>query len=308
VASSEAMNSKAVRGEHKGSNTNAMMLVVAAVSTLLYWNVFAWLIGVWTANHGYSLGIFVLPLAAYVLWMSRGVIQPQTEWTRLDLGIGLLLVTLGISMRLAGIYGRSASVEGWSLIPFLLGLICLAFGCRPMQRALPGAAFLALTIPLPDALVGQLSGLLQSSAAQAGAFLLQTTGFPAVAWGNVITLSNGKIGVEEACSGLPMVYAFSALCVGASQVVDRSAFEKIIIAFSAIPIAIAANWLRIFSTGLAFECFDSNTAKHFFHDVAGWLVLPVGFLLLLGCLAIMDRLILPPDNDEADRTTFAKRV
>jgi exosortase/archaeosortase family protein len=93
-----------------------------------------------------------------------------------------------------------------------------------------------------------------------------------------------------------MLYAFFALTVGACMMINRTWTEKVVIGLSAIPIAIVANCIRIIATGIAFEYFDPEIAEHIFHDVAGWLMMPLGFAILLGVLGILDRLIVPDDR------------
>jgi exosortase len=204
-------------------------------------------------------------------------------------------------LRLGGIYLRVLTLEGLSLIPFLMGIGSIVLGRSGLRWLAPGACFLVFMIPLPGFLSGQLSGVLQSVATLVSTFALQTIGVPAVAEGNVISLTNGQIGVAEACSGLRMLYAFFALTVGACLLIDRTVVEKAIIVLSAVPIAIAANCVRIIATGAAYEYLDSETAEHIFHDVAGWLMMPLGFVFLLGVLAILDRLIVLEDAAEFGR-------
>jgi exosortase len=202
----------------------------------------------------------------------------------------------GLVMRLVGIYMRLQTLEGVSMIPMALGVITLIFGRQAASWGAPAVLFLLFMVPLPGFLSGQLSGVLQKIATTVSTFAFQTLGIPAFAEGNIINLSNGTIGVAEACSGLRMLYAFFALTVGACMVIDRAWPEKVIIALSAIPIAIIANCIRIIATGLAYEHFEPETAEHIFHDVAGWLMMPVGFTILLGVLGILDRLIVPDES------------
>jgi exosortase/archaeosortase family protein len=60
---------------------------------------------------------------------------------------------------------------------------------------------------------------------------------------------------------------------------------------SAIPIAVAANCIRITATALAYEYMSAEFAEKFFHDIAGWLMMPIGFLLLFVVLLLLERLI-----------------
>jgi len=205
--------------------------------------------------------------------------------------LGVLLVAGGLLMRMAGIYMRIQTVEAVSMLPFIVGTLAIVLGRPAIRWSAPAVLFLLFMFPLPPELAGSLSGLLQSIATQFSTFALQTLGVPAYAEGNIISLTSGQIGVAEACSGLRMLYSFFALTVGACMVIDRAWYEKVLIALSAIPIAIFVNCIRIVVTGLAFEHFDPETARHIFHDAAGWLMMPLGFALLMGVLAILDRLI-----------------
>jgi exosortase len=256
-------------------------------------------------NADYSHGFLVPIFAAYILWSNRGSLRSLQVaesngqgMVRSDSGLllGSALIGLGALTRIAAIYMRFQTLEGISLIPFVLGIITILFGRRAALWGAPAVFFLLFMIPLPSFLSGQLSGLLQTVATKVCTFAFQILGIPAFAEGNVISLSNGQIGVAEACSGLRMLYAFFALTAGACMIIDRSWQEKTLIALTAIPIAIAANCIRIIATGLAFEYLDAETAEHIFHDVAGWLMMPIGFTILLGALSILDRLIVPVDG------------
>ena len=280
-----------------------LWLVLALVALcLIYKDVFVSLSNVWSNNADYSHGYLVPIFAAYILWSNRGSLHRSNEGnsenvlSNSGLALGASLLGAGLLMRLAGIYMRIQTLEGISIVPFILGAITILYGRRAARWGAPAVLFLLFMIPLPGILSGQLSGLLQTIATQVSTFSFQTLGIPAFAEGNVITLSKGQIGVAEACSGLRMLYAFFALTVGACMMINRTWTEKVVIGLSAIPIAIVANCIRIIATGIAFEYFDPEIAEHVFHDVAGWLMMPLGFAILLGVLGILDRLIVPDDR------------
>lgn len=315
---------------------NLWLVAGLAMVFILYRDLFGWLWQSWGSNPDYSHGYFVPVFAAYILWSTRSALRVPSnlvaagatqsaglgtlkdsapirsdsgsdgEPQSTDLGarlqgnsglfLGALLIACGLLMRMAGIYVRVQTLEAVSLLPFILGVLAIVLGRPAIRWGAPAILFLLFMIPLPSGLAGALSGLLQSVATQVSTYALQTLGVPAFAEGNVISLSNGQIGVAEACSGLRMLYAFFALTVGACIVIDRPWYEKVLIASTAVPIAILANCIRIVITGLAFEHFDPETAQRIFHDAAGWLMMPLGFAFLMGVLAILDRLIVPEDR------------
>jgi exosortase/archaeosortase family protein len=85
----------------------------------------------------------------------------------------------------------------------------------------------------------------------------------------------------------------SAYCI----VSERTLFEKALLLFSVVPIAVAVNVLRIVATGAAHEYLPSWADA--IHDAAGWFMMLAGFLLLLFELWIFRHLFCPP-NEESE--------
>jgi exosortase/archaeosortase family protein len=63
--------------------------------------------------------------------------------------------------------------------------------------------------------------------------------------------------------------------------------RRTILALASIPIAIAANAVRILGTGLCVQYWDPDKALGFFHEFSGWVM----FLVSLGCLFIVHRIM-----------------
>jgi exosortase/archaeosortase family protein len=74
-----------------------------------------------------------------------------------------------------------------------------------------------------------------------------------------------------------------ALSVFYGYFLENSFLRRALLALSSIPIAIAANAVRIFGTGLCVQYWDPDKAQGFFHEFSGWVI----FLVSLGCLYIV---------------------
>jgi exosortase/archaeosortase family protein len=85
---------------------------------------------------------------------------------------------------------------------------------------------------------------------------------------------------------------FAAFSVGAVLLMTRSRFEKLMVLLGIIPIAIAANVLRITLTGLAYIALTNKDTLTFLHDLFGWLMMPVGLALLALELWALKRLVM----------------
>ena len=120
---------------------------------------------------------------------------------------------------------------------------------------------------------------------------MQTLGLSAVSEGNIIYTDHGQIGVAEACNGLGMLYMFLAFAVGAALLVRRPAVDRALIVLSAAPIALAANVARIILTGVLHETLGQGAAHAFYHDLAGWLMMPLAVAALLAELGLLALLL-----------------
>lgn len=263
-----------------------------AVLVLLwaYWPTLAELARRWAHDPQYSHGYLIPAFALALLWLRRERLPAAETWKPAGWGWPLLLGAL--ALRLAGTYYFLTWLEALSLLPALAGL-CLLLGGWPVWRwSWPAVAFLAFMIPLPYRLAVALADPLQRVATVCSTFALQSLGVPAVAEGNVILLSEVELGVVEACSGMRMLVIFFALAAAVALVIRRPWWEKLLLAASAVPIALISNVTRITATGILHETVGSNLANAVFHDFAGWVMMPLALGLFWVELKLLKLLLI----------------
>jgi exosortase len=254
-----------------------------------FWPTFVDLAQVWKLNPQYSHG-WLVPIFAAVLLYSRR--------DRLDMSAfspswwGVPVLALGVGLRLQGGYFYYAWLDPISLLPTLFGVGLLVGGRAFARWAWPAVLFLAFMIPLPFRLAIALSGPLQHLATIVSTFVMQVLGLPALAEGNVILLNEHQINIVEACSGLSMLMVFVAQSAAMAIMVARPLADRLILFISAVPIAVAANIIRITVTGVLYDSVSGETAHIFFHDAAG-LLMPVFALGILWIeLKLLNRLFI----------------
>ena len=234
-------------------------------------------------SHGYLVPVFSLAL----LWLRRDRLRAQRlqpSWW----GMPVLLVAAGLS--LAGGYLYFDWFNQLALVPTVAGICLLCGGWAALRWSWPSIVFLFFMIPLPYRVQIAMGGPLQRVATLTSTYLLQTLGFPAVADGNVILIDNYQIGVVEACNGLGMLLTFFALSTGLVLVIRRSWLDKCVILTSTAAVAVAANVTRITLTATLSKLMGNEAAGVFFHDLAGWFMMPFALGLLLLELAVLRRL------------------
>lgn len=273
-------------------------LVVGLGATILwaFWPTLADLADRWTKDAEYSHGYMVPLFSIYLLWARRTFIQGkrlQPSWW------GLAILACGLALRFFGTYSFFDWLAAAALVPCLAGLFVLLFGWNGLRWSWPALAFLLFMIPLPYRFEVALAQPLQGVATAASTYALQTLGFSAIAEGNVIRMGDVRIGVVEACSGLSMLLIFFALSTAVVLVVQKPWPEKLIIMLSALPVAIVANVVRITVTGILHKTAGPRLADLVFHDLAGWLMMPLALVILWGILKTLNWVIVPKVRSRA---------
>jgi exosortase len=245
----------------------------------------------WTNDSDYSHGFLVPVFAAYLLWVRRGMFNPQSargSW------FGLALLLCAASMRWFSTFFFYPLLDAPSLLPCLAGVALLVGGWSALHWAWPGIVYLGFMMPLPAVIDSFLSHPLQRVATISSTWLLQLLGVPAISRGNVIWLTAERLGVIDACSGLRMLLVFLAITVGASFLIQRPLWEKVFVGLSALFIGVVANVLRITVTAILYEYVGKEWAERVFHDLAGWLMMPLAMLLLWFELYLLSKILVTP--------------
>jgi exosortase len=231
----------------------------------------------WGTDPQYSHGYLVPLFAVVLLWLRRHRLAKatwQTSWW------GVLLLAVGAGLHVGGAYFYYEWLDALSLLPSLAGVCLLFGGWQALRWAWPGVVFLAFMLPLPYQVETALSQPLQRLATLSSTYILVMLGFPAIAEGNTIILDDHRIGVVEACSGLSMLVTFFALSTAMTLVIRRRFLERLIILASAVPIGLVANVVRIVVTAILIQTVGGEEASAFFHDGAGWVMMPLALGIL----------------------------
>ncbi|HTK77227.1 MAG TPA: exosortase/archaeosortase family protein [Gemmataceae bacterium] len=252
-------------------------MLVAAASAYAFWPTLAGLYSKWVNDPQYSHGLLVAPFAIGLLWAKRERFPVDVRPAPLP---GLILLAIAVAGHVLGGVIYFKWLEAFTLLPFVAGLMLTFGGFRVLLWALPAIAFLVFMIPMPYTLEIQLGAPLQTVATIASTYVLQTLGQPALAEGNTILIKDFKLGIVEACSGLRMLVTFITFSTAVCMVVRKPMTDKLLILLSAIPIALLVNITRIVLTGLMYLYVNGQTAHVFFHDLAGWFMMPMALAML----------------------------
>jgi exosortase len=298
------MSTQPVSNEPLKRSRSAVVVEVFLLGAVLLWStwpVWCQMGRRWAHDPRYSHGYLVPLFSLYLLWHRRGMLGTEplrpSAW-------GLLSIVAGESLLLLGTFYHIVWFQSVSLIFLLAGCSMLLGGWRALRWSWVSVAFLIFMMPLPYRLETALAGPLQSVATNVSTYVLQTLGISALAEGNVIQLNEVRLGVVEACSGLSMLLTFFAIATAVALLVNRRIGEKVVLVLSAIPIAVIANVARITLTGALHETVGKRTADAVYHDLAGWLMMPLALTLLWVELRCFSKLLIETEQP----ATFPDRI
>jgi exosortase/archaeosortase family protein len=93
-----------------------------------------------------------------------------------------------------------------------------------------------------------------------------------------------------------MLVVFFALSTAVAMLMRKPLGERVVVALSALPIALVSNILRITVTGLLHDTAGREVADAVFHDLAGWLMMPLALAFLGLELKLLKHLLIEPDR------------
>lgn len=245
---------------------------VLAMFVVVYHAIVMRMVGDWSFDPNYSHGFLVPCLSAWFAWrrwpqLREAGVTPSL-WGLPLLGLGLVLLLFG-SVTLELFTSRA------SLVVLLAGTILYLYGTEVFRLLRFPLAYLLFMVPLPytvyDALALPLKGMV-SAVATGGIRLM---GLPVLREGNVIIFPNITLEVVDACSGLRSLMSLAALGTAFAFLFLPAGWRRWVLVLATVPIAVAANTLRVFVTGVLSWYMGAGAASGFFHEFEGMVVFAV---------------------------------
>jgi exosortase D (VPLPA-CTERM-specific) len=282
----------------------ALLLLIAS----LYAKILANLFLQWVGPHSdpnFAHGIFVPIFALFVLWQDRKSLQEipsAPSWA------GLPLVVLSMIVLVLGVLGADIFLPRISLLILMAGLIIVLQGWTFFRAVLFPWAILILMIPIPALLINRVTFPLQLLAAKVATALLELVNVPVHREGNMINLPAMPLDVAEACSGIRSLLTLVTLAIIYGYLMESRKWVRVVLVCAAIPIAVAANSLRIFGTGLLVQNGYPDAAEGFYHEFSGLLIFAVALLMLFAvhrliCLIWKSGPASPPTVETREKQT-----
>jgi exosortase len=219
------------------------MLPVVALLVWAYWNPLARWEAVWRHQsgawgHGYLIPVIAVLIAHYRLQELAPQRIERCAW-------GLMLILVGVAMRILWYMLNRVYPSEVTFVLVVAGVVLWLLGWEMFRALWVSAAYLLLMIPWDPKYYEGVALPLQHLSAMATEMMLWLVGIPVERVDNVLYLSSGPLTVAGACSGLHLLFAFVALGVMMAFIYHRSAWERLLIMASSVPIAVFCNFVRV---------------------------------------------------------------
>jgi exosortase B len=265
----------------------AWIAVLAGLAALYVPTYAALARGLWR-DDAYAHGPIVLAVFAWLVWRRRAALLAASD--RPAPFAGAALLALGLALYLLGRTQSLAVFEVASHLPVIAGAVLLLGGGRALRVLAFPLVFLCFLVPLPGFVLDVLTTPLKALVSFAVEALLSVLGYPVQRAGVVLDVGGHAMLVADACSGLNSIYSLFALGLLYTQVTGRPRIARTALVLAGIvPIAVAANILRVLVLVLVTYHLGEETAQGFLHGFAGMLVFVAALLMLVGLDALIVR-------------------
>ena len=237
--------------------------------------------GLWLDDQ-HSHGPIILAISLWLLWkrwhetpdLSDLTPSPELAWLCLIIA-GLLYVP-----------GRALDIiyfETGAFVWALTGMILMVGGTRLFGILKFPIFFMLFMIPLPNTLIGPLTGAMKIAVSAATVTILAWGDLPVARTGVIISLGQYQLLVADACSGMRTLFMLEALGVLYLNIVHYSSrLRNIVLPILIIPISFTANVVRVIILSLITYYLGSEAGQGFLHGFAGMVLFLAGLLMMLG--------------------------
>ena len=231
-------------------------------------------------------GPIILAVALWLLYGKRHQLVAAPARPLGWLGWPLLVFAL-----LLYALGRSQDIIMFAIgsqILLLVALLLIFKGLQALRLVWFPLVFMLFMVPLPEALVANITGPLKSAVSAVASSLLYSFGYPVGRSGVVMTVGPYQLLVADACAGLNSMFTLEALGMLYMNLMRyTNPTRNIVLALLLVPTAFMANIVRVMILVLVTYHFGDEAGQGFVHSFAGMVL----FMVALGLMLVLDKVL-----------------
>ncbi len=234
----------------------------------------------WTQEQGVH-GPLVLATAIWLVWRRWDEIVAEAAPGSLLLSFATLVVAAATYT-----FGRAFNFLMIEVAALLLALLAVAYalvGARVLRRLWFPIVYLLFLIPLPGWVLNSATQPLKIFVSDVTTSLLSAVGYPIAQTGVTLYIAQYQLLVEDACAGLNSIISLTAVGLFYIYLLHNASWRySLLLLLFVLPIAIAANVVRVIILVLITYYFGDEAAQGYLHDSAGIVTFVSALLLIFG--------------------------
>lgn len=234
--------------------------------------------------------VFLVPLiVAWIVWSRREQVRDLRPENSVA---GPLLIALGGLLNWYGFnYFTQAAWHGGAVVVAAGCFVTLA-GWRFVRALWPAFLVLGFLVPVPGMIRQQVALPLQEVSAWATEWVYRALALPIERNGSVLHFNGEDIAIAEACNGMRMVFALILVTYAVVFATPLRAYVRVLLLVMSPVLAVVCNIIRL-APAVWFYGYYPDTLGPVFHDLSGWAMILVAFMLVMGIIRLLQWLELP---------------
>ena len=254
--------------------------------------------GEWSVNAQYNYGWFVPLFALYLFWLRWQDAPPAQIANRKSqiansaaLAFAIAALLLLLPVRLFEIANPEWRLLAWIhalvVVTLTLLLIWWTDGSAWVRHFAFPVAFIFIAVPWPTVVETPIIQGLMRVVAHVAAETAMLLGTPAQVEGNLIRVSNGLVGVNEACSGIRSLQTSLMIGLLFGELKRLSVLRRVALVACAVAIALLANFVRaVFLVHIA--ATENLSEVDRWHDIVGYSIIALVFVATIGFAYLLE--------------------
>lgn len=233
---------------------------------------------VWTREVG-AHGPIVLATGIWLLW--RRIPSMAQAGERGNLFLTLAGAIFSLLVYVAGRAYDLISLESAGVYGFGVTILHDRFGLRQLLRNWFPVFYLSLLLPVPGWMLDEFTAPLKLLVSSLAARIVGPLGVPLHQEGVTMTVGPYQLLVEDACSGLNSLIGLVAITLFYIYLLRNAGWRySLFLVCLIIPVAVAANVVRIVTLILLTYYFGDAVGQGFLHVTAGLFLFALSLLLM----------------------------
>jgi len=257
-------------------------ILIGAAAIWLYAGTAKELFASWLSDGNYAHGIVVAPVALAIVYSKRRTLAQTPVQPSLA---GNALLAAGVAVYALSRWSDVTFLAGLSMVIVIAGLVWTFAGWRMLREVAFPIAFLMFMTPPPDFFVERIGAPLQRASCSYAAMLAGMLGLDVESRGVMLFANGLTFEVDLPCSGIRAINCLTAFSAVLAYMAHTSRLGRSAIFLAAVPLAFAANVLRVLIVIIVANIDAVRPDVMRFHDVSG----PVLFLMALAIVILVKR-------------------